>query len=351
MTLRIVIVLPDVRFTTRSGGYRVHYRTAEHLAARGHRVIVFHETAGWRVRLRARLWRVRGRSLADGFVPWLRFREPVELRVVRSVRRSDVRDVDRVLFTSWTTVHPTGSLGAVRTLALVWDYELWQEADDARRAEMRAAFAQPGLELVAGSDAVAAMLHAMGLEPVAVVVPGIEHDTFRCVTAADARGAIVGCLHRDAARRGMPEAVRALDQVRADVPSVEVRMTGGSDDGLPAWVDWRPSPTDAELAAFYDELAVFLLPSHAEGLGLPALEAMACGAAVVVTDNGGSSQYARDGENALVVPVGDADAMRAAITRLLTDDALRGRVAAAGVDTAAWFTWERAVDALEAALR
>jgi glycosyltransferase involved in cell wall biosynthesis len=350
MTLRIAIVLPDVKFTSRSGGYRVHYRTAEHLAQRGHRVVVLHETAGWRVRLRARLWRARGRRLADGFIPWFRFTAPVEVRVVRKVRSRDLGDVDRLLCTSWTTIEPAARLGAAPTFVMVWDYELWVEGDDDLRTDMRAAFSQPGLQLVAGSVAVATMLRAMGLEPVAVVPPGVEHATFRSATPVEARGAVVGFLHRAAARRGMPEALEALDAVRSDVPAARVETTSGPGDGLPTWASWRPTPTDADLAAFYDELAVFLLPSHAEGLGLPALEAMACGAAVVVTDNGGSTQYARDGENALVVPVGDANAMRAAVTRLLTDESLRHRLSTAGTATAAEFTWPRTVDALEAVL-
>jgi glycosyltransferase involved in cell wall biosynthesis len=115
-------------------------------------------------------------------------------------------------------------------------------------------------------------------------------------------------------------------------------------------MEHRPAPTDADLAAFYNEVRVFLLPSRVEGLGLPALEAMACGAAVVVTDNGGSRQYAADGVNALVVPPGDAPAMQDAILLLIRDDELSTRIARAGAATASGFTWDRAIDALERTL-
>src|SRR5262249_19811803 len=154
-------------------------------------------------------------------------------------------------------------------------------------------------------------------------------------TPAQERVPTVGYLHRTAARRGIPDALRALERVRSAMPEVVIEAGASTGDDVPPWIVTCATTTDDELAAFYDRLTVFLLPSRAEGLGLPALEAMACGAAVVVTDNGGSGQYARDGENALVVPVGDDEAMAEAMLALLRDDGLRNRIAAAGSVTAA----------------
>ena len=66
----------------------------------------------------------------------------------------------------------------------------------------------------------------------------------------------------------------------------------------------------------YNQSRVFVQPSFHEGFGYTAVEAMACGCALVTTDNGGSRDYAVADETALVVPPGDpaglADARRAA---------------------------------------
>jgi glycosyltransferase involved in cell wall biosynthesis len=59
-------------------------------------------------------------------------------------------------------------------------------------------------------------------------------------------------------------------------------------------------------------------------------EAMICGVPVVVTDDGGSSEFARNSEGGLVVPRGDVDAMADAIARLLIDSDLRARIAGRG---------------------
>ncbi len=57
------------------------------------------------------------------------------------------------------------------------------------------------------------------------------------------------------------------------------------------------------------------------------LESLACGKAVVVSDSRGVRDYLHHEENCLVVPSGDAGAMREAVLRLMKDDALRTRLA------------------------
>jgi glycosyltransferase involved in cell wall biosynthesis len=90
-----------------------------------------------------------------------------------------------------------------------------------------------------------------------------------------------------------------------------------------------------------------MLPSHFEGWGLTGVEAMACGAALVVTNNGGSADDAFDGKTALVAEPGDVDGLATAAERLLTDQTLRLSLAAEGHSFVQRFTWESAADALE----
>jgi glycosyltransferase involved in cell wall biosynthesis len=73
--------------------------------------------------------------------------------------------------------------------------------------------------------------------------------------------------------------------------------------------------------------------SDFQAFGLPALEAMACGAVSVLTDAGGVREYARDGENCLLVPPRDVDAAAGAILRLLSDEPLVTRLRDAGFVT------------------
>jgi glycosyltransferase involved in cell wall biosynthesis len=90
---------------------------------------------------------------------------------------------------------------------------------------------------------------------------------------------------------------------------------------LPGWLG--PEARDAELR----KAAVFCLPSHAEGLPMSMLEAMAARKAVVATNVGGIPETLRDGDNGLLVPPRDEQALARALARLLGDTALRDRLA------------------------
>jgi glycosyltransferase involved in cell wall biosynthesis len=96
-------------------------------------------------------------------------------------------------------------------------------------------------------------------------------------------------------------------------------------------------PAD-DLALLRAGAAVCCLPSRAEGFGLPVLEAMAAGAPVVTTAGTPMEEIA--GDAALCVPVGDADALAAALATVLDDRALAARLAAAGRARAEVRTWE-----------
>ncbi|HEX7786568.1 MAG TPA: glycosyltransferase family 4 protein, partial [Methylomirabilota bacterium] len=105
------------------------------------------------------------------------------------------------------------------------------------------------------------------------------------------------------------------------------------------------------LAWLYSRCPIFLCPSWDEGLGMPSMEAMACGAALCTYDNGGCRDYAIDGRTAVVAPRRDLDALARGLGRLLEDAELRGRLGREGQGfVRTQFDWERATARLESVL-
>jgi len=84
-----------------------------------------------------------------------------------------------------------------------------------------------------------------------------------------------------------------------------------------------------------------------ESFGYSVVEAMAAGVPVVATDIEGYRQVATDELDAVLVPPGDAVALASAIGRVLDDDDLAHRLAAAGRETAAAFDWDVVVERVE----
>ncbi len=83
---------------------------------------------------------------------------------------------------------------------------------------------------------------------------------------------------------------------------------------------------------FYGLASVFALPSHSEGSPNVILEAMAARVPIAATRAGGTPEVVADNETALLVPVRDAEAMARALGRLLTEEGLGARLAAAALE-------------------
>lgn len=103
------------------------------------------------------------------------------------------------------------------------------------------------------------------------------------------------------------------------------------------FLDWVP---EEDLPALYSQADLVVLPSLIEGFGLPALEAMACGTAVIAADNSSFPEVI--GSAGLLVNPHDVEIMRNSIARLLADPSLRLSLSQAGRHRATHFTWDTA---------
>ena len=143
--------------------------------------------------------------------------------------------------------------------------------------------------------------------------------------------------------KGTPELLRAFAALRGSVPGAQLVCAGsgeieaaarqaealgiGRAVRFPGWVG------EAEKRAWLARASVFVLPSHAEGLPMSLLEAMAAGVPVVASAVGGIPDVVKHGVNGLLVAPGDELDLLRAMRRLLRDPALAARLGAAGRET------------------
>jgi glycosyltransferase involved in cell wall biosynthesis len=101
------------------------------------------------------------------------------------------------------------------------------------------------------------------------------------------------------------------------------------------WVEEKDKP------ALYSGATLFVFPSLYEGFGLPVLEAMSCGTAVVASNS--TSLPEITGDSALLVDPHDTEGLAAAMTLLLEDAAHREELASKGLQRARLFSWDKTV--------
>ncbi len=182
------------------------------------------------------------------------------------------------------------------------------------------------------------------------VPPGLHHENFAIRIPIEKRPPRITFLHNTHRKKGADVAIAALELVRAQVPDVDVQAFGTFDLGpnFPDWIHHHRSPGHAELVdSIYNTTSIFLSPSRLEGFGLPAVEAMACGAALVATASGGTADYALHDETALVCESEDHEGLAAHMLRLLADDSERIRLARAGHAYVQRYDWANAGAELE----
>lgn len=186
------------------------------------------------------------------------------------------------------------------------------------------------------------------LDAAEVAHPGVDEGLFKPATEHEWGWRLL-CVGRIDERKGIDAAVQALEHLPAEA---RLRVLGSGDDGFLAElhrlsarlgvesrVEFGLLPRD-QLSRAYAEADALLFPVRwEEPWGLVPLEAMTVGTLVVATGTGGSGEYLRDGENALVVGRGAApEDLAAAVHRLASDSQLRTRLREAGLRTAAAFT-------------
>ena len=122
----------------------------------------------------------------------------------------------------------------------------------------------------------------------------------------------------------------------------ELQRRVGASDRLAGHVRFVGYVSDEELAALFSDSLALALPSLSEGFGLPALEAMACGAPVLAAKDGAVMEVA--GAAGLAFDPLDAGDIADAIIKLATNPALEQQLRARAIPETARNTWPRAAE-------
>jgi len=138
--------------------------------------------------------------------------------------------------------------------------------------------------------------------------------------------------------------VDALVAAYASVPDARLILVGGSFDRFRGRerIEVRGFVSDDELSSLYRGALALVMPSLEEGFGLPALEAMAHGTAVIASRDAALMEVT--GDAALHIDARDVSMLADAMLRVARDGELRAQLGANGIERARLFTWKRCAE-------
>ncbi|MCU1373089.1 MAG: glycosyltransferase [Actinomycetia bacterium] len=193
--------------------------------------------------------------------------------------------------------------------------------------------------------------------PVVVATHGVDHDRFRSegddavLDRYGVEGPFVAFVGTIEPRKNVPGLVRAMARLDPAVKLVVAGRPGwGADEvdaaiaaaGMGDRVVRLGYVDDGVVPALLRRAAAVAYPAFEEGFGLPALEALACGAALVTTSGSAMEDVVEDA--AVLVPPGNEDALTEALAAVLAGGPEIDRLRTRGPQVAAGHTWARSAE-------
>jgi glycosyltransferase involved in cell wall biosynthesis len=343
--------------TDPGGGERVIHEYANRLAARNHLVHIVYTASlfplSQRLGIRQRLHPLRyiPFALCGNWRPsrWFKVDSRVKLHWVPALSKMFLPCADAYVATWWMTAEHLATMRDLsgRRLYLIQHLETWGGHEDEVMATWKAPF-----EKIVVSRWLQEIGRGLG-EACHFIPNGLDFARFGCDIAPEDRNPMqFAMLFSGSKWKGSADGVAALELLRKKYPEAKAEFFGvyKRPDDLPSWIRYHHQPSQDELRRIYNRAAIFLAPSHTEGWGLPPCEAMMCGAAVIATDVDGHREFCVHGENALLVPAKNPEAIAVAAGRLIEDQQLRMQLAKTGNQQIRRFTWDASVDAFDKVL-
>ncbi len=169
----------------------------------------------------------------------------------------------------------------------------------------------------------------------------IDTDRFCPPVTPPSGPPVIGFVGQLIARKGLHELMQAWTEIdgqdRPERPLLQLAGEGIMRHELETWRGKLQHPNAVQILGyaqhvetFYQSLRALVLPSHREGFGLAAAEALACAVPVIAGAASSLPEIVANEKTGLLVPPGDSDALAAALTRLLDDPSLASHLGQAG---------------------
>lgn len=228
-----------------------------------------------------------------------------------------VPDSDIVIFSNTKSAEIIDKLSERKGIKFqyIQDYEVWANTEE----QIWLAWSLPINKLVAANYLKENMLKNTGHESKTVHY-GIDFDVFYNIGIRDENKFVVGALYNPMARKRFEDTLEVYKRVKKKYSDIKLVLFGTEErPDFDIEFEYYKKPSKDKLREIYSRTHVWIAMSEQEGLHIPPMEAMSCGAVLVVTNIGGMKDYAIHKKTAFTVNVGDIDEAAKYVLNLYQD--------------------------------
>ena len=335
-----------------SGGNRALFEYANRLKQAGHEV-------RWLVLAKPYKWyRLDKKIIASTkevvimppeTIDWVNNTIPIELIPINHPK--NIPDADILVASAWQTADFAAKLPLDKGVLFyfILHYEsLWTR----HKKQSLKTYDMPCRKLACSNWIKNNLVEKHGQNAEVLVIP-VDRDMFFCEEKKWNSTRRVCMLHHDYDWKGYADGIKVIKEVIAQKRDIQLVVFGEKlKDPQPLFdaagfdFEYHYRPARESLRKIYTSCDIFLCPSWHEGLGLSAMEAMACRCSLVTTDTGGCLEYAMDGQTALVSAPRDINSLSQNLIRLLDDEELLKSLSKNGYRKIGEFNWKESCERL-----
>jgi glycosyltransferase involved in cell wall biosynthesis len=337
--LRISFIIP---FTYKTGGIAVVLEYYRQLANMGYEVNIFYPQLPYSVYLNSVPLREKISLLLQALRPKRaipHFSEDIPVKPVVKISNVFIPDADVIIATAWPTAYDVAKLSPEkgRKFYFVQGYEIWHgrvdEVDNSYRLPLNIITIAPWL-----TDLMKSKFNRNDLTE---IHSGIRLDKFYPPDTKIFDKPSILLLASDLELKGTRDAINALTIVKERYPRLEIKIFGMCARPTTTFdFEYHKDPPYEKLLSLYQDAAIFIFPSHKDGWGLTAIEAMACKCALVATCVG-CIPIINNGENMILAEVKNPSSIAAGVIKLLEDTVLTENIALQGLKSVQGLDWSK----------
>lgn len=331
--MQISIIMPEI-VRSPAGGHKVVYEYCNRLVNEGHEVSLYFFPGPifkkYHIVEPVRLLMAKLYGEKRGPRAWFDLDKRVRVKVIN--QKDSIDDGDIVIATAINTVQFVYDLpqSKGKKFYFIQGFENWTCSDEQVYETYRL-----GMTNIAVAKWLKELVEKNSNQECKLVSNGIDTNVFFDKGITRKKHSIV-FHYRKATFKGGKYAFEVIDRLHDKYKDLTVAIISSEkiDFELPQYCSYHFNISASQVAEINSENEIFLCTSIEEGYGLPGLEAMASGMALVTTDYLGAKEYAINGYNALVSPIKDVDSMTNNIIKLFEDEELRHSIIKGGLETA-----------------